>query len=89
VYAVASGRVSVRTDGLGGKTIWLTSNGGTAYYYAHLDGYAVSSGQSVTQGDLIGIQRKQRECPGHLATFALPDPPIRKWRLRYPIPTRP
>jgi len=43
VYAVASGTVSTGNSGLGGKTIWLTSNSGTAFYYAHLNGFAVSS----------------------------------------------
>ena len=54
VYAIAAGRVSVRTGGIGGKTIWLTADNGIAYYYAHLNGYAVSSGQRVERGQLIG-----------------------------------
>jgi murein DD-endopeptidase MepM/ murein hydrolase activator NlpD len=53
IYAVVSGSVRTRNGGLGGKTIWL-SGGGNSYYYAHLSDWAVSSGQSVSQGELIG-----------------------------------
>jgi murein DD-endopeptidase MepM/ murein hydrolase activator NlpD len=54
VYAVQSGRVSTGNYGLGGKVIWLTADNGIAYYYAHLNGWEVSSGQRVSQGSVIG-----------------------------------
>jgi len=54
LYAVASGTVSVGNGGLGGKTVWLTAEYGTSYYYAHLDSFNVSSGQRVSKGDIIG-----------------------------------
>ncbi|MGB7860798.1 MAG: M23 family metallopeptidase [Acidimicrobiia bacterium] len=55
MYAVAAGRVSTSNYGLGGKIIWLTANNGVAYYYAHLSGWNVSSGQTVSQGQTIGF----------------------------------
>lgn len=54
VFAVASGVIENDTGGLGGNHIWLASDSGPAYYYAHLDGFAVSNGARVAQGDLIG-----------------------------------
>ena len=54
VIAVTSGRVSLGNGGLGGRTIWLNGDDGYAYYYAHLSGFNVSSGQRVNVGDVIG-----------------------------------
>lgn len=53
--AVASGVVHLRTSNLGGISIWLDSDYGTAYYYAHLSGYAeVADGGTVRKGQVIG-----------------------------------
>ncbi|HEX6947864.1 MAG TPA: peptidoglycan DD-metalloendopeptidase family protein [Acidimicrobiia bacterium] len=55
MYAVANGTVYTRNGGLGGKTIWLIADNGVAYYYAHLNDWAVGSGQRVRQGQTIGF----------------------------------
>jgi len=54
--AIYSGTVSLKINSLGGNTIWLTSGSGDLYYYAHLQSYAsgLSSGQSVSEGQIIG-----------------------------------
>lgn len=55
VIATASGSVSLGHGGLGGRTIWLNGDDGYGYYYAHLSGFNVSSGQRVNAGDVIGF----------------------------------
>ena len=54
--AIESGSVRFSSSTLGGITIYLSGSSGDTYYYAHLDGYAsgVSSGSSVSAGELIG-----------------------------------
>lgn len=54
IYAVESGTAAISDHGLGGKQITLRASSGRAYYYAHLDGFAVSNGATVSQGDLLG-----------------------------------
>jgi murein DD-endopeptidase MepM/ murein hydrolase activator NlpD len=54
VLAVADGRVTPRKNELGGNIVWL-STPGVSYYYAHLERSAVSAGQHVRAGEVIGF----------------------------------
>lgn len=56
VLAASSGVVSsVGTNNLGGNVVWLwDSRRRVSQYYAHLERQAVSSGQAVQAGDVIG-----------------------------------
>ena len=54
VFAVESGVIDADSGGIGGNNIWLAGDSGTGYYYAHLNGFAVSDGARVGQGDLVG-----------------------------------
>jgi murein DD-endopeptidase MepM/ murein hydrolase activator NlpD len=53
LVAVASGSVQFKTNRLGGNAVWLTSNDGSRYYYAHLSSWEGSS-RSVSRGEVIG-----------------------------------
>jgi murein DD-endopeptidase MepM/ murein hydrolase activator NlpD len=64
IYAVRSGRVATGNGGLGGKTIWLLGDNGIAFYYAHLSGFNVSSGQTVSQGQTIGFNGNSGNASG-------------------------
>jgi murein DD-endopeptidase MepM/ murein hydrolase activator NlpD len=56
--AIADGVAEKRIGGLGGNTIWLYTDDGNAYYYAHLDGFAGSfdanNQRRVVKGEVIG-----------------------------------
>lgn len=57
VVAVFDGNIfNVENEdvGLGGIGLWLRSDAGDAYYYAHNSSNAVSEGQRVSKGELIG-----------------------------------
>ena len=53
LVAVESGRVNFKQTRLGGNSVWLYGNSGTAYFYAHLSSFEGSS-RSVGQGEVIG-----------------------------------
>ncbi|WP_113651813.1 M23 family metallopeptidase [Pedobacter namyangjuensis] len=57
VLAVANGRVTrVNTNNLGGKVVWFRPNDKDyTLYYAHLDEQLVTDGQTVFQGDTLGL----------------------------------
>lgn len=44
----------VANRGLGGKQVWLHSEDGMRFYYAHLDRIEVKSGQRVRAGEVLG-----------------------------------
>lgn len=69
--AVAGGTVSLLSGGLGGTGIWLDSDYGIRFYYAHLSSYApgLSEGERVSAGDIIGFTGQSgnaRTTPPHL-----------------------
>ncbi len=95
VTAVVTGRVRTGTGGIGGNHVWLSGGmlgvGGTRYYYAHLDSFAIASGDTVKQGDVLGYvgnTGNARTTPPHLhfgiysggpvdpAPFLKPEPMI-------------
>lgn len=53
VVAVRDGVVTSGSNRLGGITLWLETDDGTRYYYAHLQSVAIGSGR-VTTGQVIG-----------------------------------
>lgn len=58
VTAVIDGHVRTGTSDRGGKHVWLSGSmiglGSARYYYAHLDSFAVESGDKVKKGDILG-----------------------------------
>ncbi|HKM36206.1 MAG TPA: M23 family metallopeptidase [Thiopseudomonas sp.] len=73
VTAVVTGRARTGTGGIGGNHVWLSGGmfgvGGTRYYYAHLDSFAIASGDTVKQGDVLGYvgnTGNARTTPPHL-----------------------
>ena len=57
IVAVEDGKIArVETNILGGKVVWQRLNlFGQSIYYAHLDSQAVSAGQAVKKGDIVGF----------------------------------
>lgn len=58
VTAVVDGYVRTGTGDRGGKYVWLSGSmiglGSARYYYAHLDSFAVESGDRVKKGEILG-----------------------------------
>ncbi len=70
-YAVANGTVELLSGGLGGTAIWLNSDYGVRFYYAHMSAYAqgLTDGQSVEIGQVVGYTGKSGNAattPPHL-----------------------
>jgi peptidoglycan LD-endopeptidase LytH len=56
VIAVTDGVARADTNALGGNVVWLRDGliGGTRYYYAHLDRWAIEGTTRVREGDVLG-----------------------------------
>lgn len=54
IYAVQAGTARASNNGLGGRSVHLTSTSGHRYYYAHLDSWAFSGTRNVAQGEVVG-----------------------------------
>jgi len=59
IIAVIDGHVRTGTGARGGKYVWLSGGrlglGSARYYYAHLDSFAVESGDRVKKGEVLGF----------------------------------
>lgn len=71
LYAYTSGTLRLTSSNLGGVSLWVNSDTGDEYYYAHLSAYAdgIATGTRVNVGDLVGYTGKTgnaRTTPAHL-----------------------
>ncbi len=68
IVAIYSGTIQKLTNGnLSGLAIWLRSDGGDSFFYAHLESYGdVSAGQSVAEGQVIGYNGSSGNAPEFL-----------------------
>ena len=85
IIAPADGVVTF-TDSMGGygKAIMIDHGNGISTRYGHLSGFAVTAGQHVHRGDLIGYRRRQRTL--HRSPSPLRSPHQRHSRKSLQVP---
>ena len=96
VLAADSGRVHrMRSNSLGGITIYATDPGGRfVYYYAHLDRYraGLAEGDSVAKGEVLGYVGTTGNAPAntpHLHFQVMRIAELRRWWDGIPVDPRP
>jgi murein DD-endopeptidase MepM/ murein hydrolase activator NlpD len=83
VVAVSSGSARVHWSSLGGKSITLTGSNGWSYYYAHLNGYAISGGH-VRAGQVISYVGNTGNASGGACHLHFQMGPRGNWVDPYP-----
>ncbi len=88
LYAVAGGTITITNGGRGGRAVWIHSDTGVAYYYAHLSGWAVSQGDRVSKGQVVGYNGASGNAWGGLPHLHLQLHPAGRGTPAYnPYPT--
>jgi len=68
IVAIYSGRIHRLSNGsLSGLSIWLRTDNGDQFFYAHLESYGeITAGQNVSEGEVIGYNGSSGNAPAHL-----------------------
>jgi murein DD-endopeptidase MepM/ murein hydrolase activator NlpD len=68
IVAIYSGRIHRLSNGsLSGLSIWLRTDNGDQFFYAHLESYAeINAGQTVSEGEVIGYNGSSGNAPANL-----------------------
>lgn len=88
LYAVTSGTITITNGGRGGRGLWIHGDTGVDYYYAHLSGWAVSEGDRVNPGQVVGYNGASGNAYGGLPHLHLQLHPAGRGTAAYnPYPT--
>jgi murein DD-endopeptidase MepM/ murein hydrolase activator NlpD len=68
IVAIYSGRINRLSNGsLSGLSIWLRTDNGDQFFYAHLESYGeITAGQTVSEGEVIGYNGSSGNAPVNL-----------------------